>query len=45
MARTRGSNIGGQGHGHGRGRGRGVQNDRVELVELANLSTQSRAFP
>ena len=43
MARTRGGFIGGCGHGQGRGRGRryGVQNDRAELIELANLSTRS----
>ena len=52
MAKTRGSLIGGRGcgrgHGSGRGRGRGkesgVQNDRAELVKLANISTRSRAF-
>ena len=51
MARIRGGHIESRGHGRrsgrgrSRGRGHGVQNNRVKLVELVNISTRGRAFP
>ena len=46
MAKIGGSYIRGQGRGHGRGGGRGggrgcgVQDNKAELVKLANVSTR-----
>ena len=49
IARTRGGHIRGFVNGYGRGRGRrrgyGVQDDRAELVEVANLLTRCQALP
>ena len=46
--KTRAGHLGGRSHRRGRGwdrgRGCGIQNNRAELVELANISIRDRAL-